>query len=41
MKMREQHIVPLAAQAVQILRALDPVTNDRVPGRGVRVVIPG
>ena len=27
MKMREQHIVPLASQAVDILRALEPVTN--------------
>lgn len=27
MKMREQHIVPLAAQALEILRALQPVTD--------------
>jgi integrase len=27
MKMREQHVVPLASQAVDILRTLQPVTN--------------
>jgi integrase len=27
MKMREQHIVPLASQAVDILRTLQPATN--------------
>ena len=27
MKMREQHIVPLASQAVDILRELEPLTN--------------
>jgi integrase len=27
MKMREQHIVPLARQAVELLRSLDPITN--------------
>jgi len=27
MKMREMHIVPLARQAVELLRELDPITN--------------
>jgi integrase len=27
MKMREQHIVPLSRQAVEILRELEPLTN--------------
>jgi integrase len=32
MKMKEQHIVPLSRQAVEILRELEPLTN-RPPGR--------
>lgn len=33
MKMREQHIVPLSRQAVEILHELEPLTNRVVPGR--------
>jgi integrase len=33
MKMREQHIIPLARQAVQILRELEPLTNRVFPSR--------
>ncbi|MBM4263538.1 MAG: DUF4102 domain-containing protein [Deltaproteobacteria bacterium] len=33
MKMREQHIVPLARQAVDILRELEPLTNKVFPSR--------
>jgi integrase len=33
MKMREQHIVPLARQAVDILRELEPLTNRAFPAR--------
>lgn len=33
MKMREQHIVPLARQAVNILRELEPLTNRVFPSR--------
>ena len=32
MKMREQHIVPLSRQAVELLRELAPLTNDGLPG---------
>ncbi len=32
MKMREQHIVPLSRQAVELLRELGPLTNDGLPG---------
>ncbi len=31
MKMREQHIVPLSRQAVNILRELEPLTNRVIP----------
>jgi integrase len=33
MKMREQHIVPLARQAIDILRELEPLTNRVFPSR--------
>ena len=33
MKMREQHIVPLSRQAVEILRELEPLTNRSMPSR--------
>jgi len=33
MKMREQHIVPLSYQAVEILRELEPLTNRPIPSR--------
>jgi integrase len=33
MKMREQHIVPLSRQAVEILRELEPLTNRPMPSR--------
>ncbi|MBM4260478.1 MAG: DUF4102 domain-containing protein [Deltaproteobacteria bacterium] len=33
MKMREQHIVPLSRQAVEILRELEPLTNRVFPSR--------
>jgi integrase len=33
MKMREQHIVPLSRQAVEILRELEPLTNRAMPSR--------
>jgi integrase len=33
MKMREQHIVPLSRQAVEILRELEPLTNRPIPSR--------
>ena len=33
MKMREQHIVPLATQAVEILRELEPLTNREILAR--------
>jgi len=33
MKMREQHIVPLARQAVEILRELEPLTNRELVAR--------
>jgi integrase len=33
MKMREQHIVPLSTQAVEILRELEPLTNRSTPSR--------
>jgi integrase len=43
MKMREQHIVPLSRQAVEILRELEPLTNCAVPGKpdAPRYVFPG
>jgi integrase len=42
MKMREQHIVPLSRQAVEILREFEPLTNraDRVNSGGPRFVFP-
>ena len=42
MKMREQHIVPLARQAVEILRELEPLTNRVFPSRpnALRYVFP-
>jgi integrase len=33
MKMREQHIVPLSRQAVEILRELEPLTNCGIPAK--------
>ena len=33
MKMREQHIVPLSRQAVEILQELEPLTNRGMPAR--------
>jgi len=33
MKMREQHIVPLSRQAVEILRELEPLTNRGIPAK--------
>jgi integrase len=33
MKMREQHIVPLSHQAVELLRELEPLTNRPIPSR--------
>ncbi len=33
MKMREQHIVPLSRQAVEILREIEPLTNRLMPSR--------
>ena len=33
MKMREQHIVPLSRQAIEILRELEPLTKREFPGK--------
>jgi integrase len=33
MKMREQHIVPLSRQAVEVLRELEPLTNREMLAR--------
>jgi len=43
MKMREQHIVPLSCQAVEILRELEPLTNRGIPAKPAapRYVFPG
>lgn len=43
MKMRQQHIVPLSKQAVQILKELEPYTNRRFEGRSnaPQYVFPG
>ncbi len=43
MKMREQHIVPLSRQAVEILRELDPLTNRGISAKpdAARYVFPG
>ena len=43
MKMGEQHIVPLSDQAVEILRELEPLTNQEIPARpdASRYVFPG
>ncbi len=43
MKMREQHIVPLSRQAVEILRELRPITDRPLEGRpdAPRYVFPG
>src|SRR3989454_6980415 len=43
MKMREQHIVPLSRQAVEILCELEPLTNRSMPSRPnvPRYVFPG
>ncbi len=42
MKMREQHIVPLSHQAVEVLRELEPLTNREIPARpqAPRLVFP-
>lgn len=43
MKMREQHIVPLSRQAVEILRELEPLTSRGIPAKPTapRYVFPG
>ena len=43
MKMREQHIVPLSVQAVDILRELEPLTNRGITAKpdAPRYVFPG
>lgn len=43
MKMREQHIVPLSRQAVEILRDLEPLTSRGIPAKpeAPRYVFPG
>jgi integrase len=43
MKMREQHIVPLSRQGVEILRELEPLTNRGIPAKpnAPRYVFPG
>jgi len=43
MKMREQHIVPLARQAIAILRELEPLTSRGTPARpdAPRYIFPG
>jgi integrase len=43
MKMREQHIVPLSRQAVEILWELEPLTNRGIPAKpnAPRYVFPG
>ena len=43
MKMREQHIVPLSRQAVEMLRELEPLTNRTTPAKAdaPRYVFPG
>lgn len=43
MKMREQHIVPLSRQAVEILREIEPLTNVAIPTKpsAPRFVFPG
>jgi integrase len=43
MKMREQHIVPLSRQAVEILRDLEPLTGRGIPAKpdAPRYVFPG
>jgi integrase len=43
MKMKEQHIVPLSCQAVEILRELEPLTNQTVSARrhAPRYLFPG
>jgi integrase len=43
MKMREQHIVPLSRQAVEILRELEPLTSAAIPAKpnAPRFVFPG
>ena len=43
MKMREQHIVPLSRQAIEILQELEPLTNREIPAKpdAPRYVFPG
>jgi integrase len=43
MKMRQQHIVPLSRQAVEVLREIEPLTNRAMPSRpdAPRYVFPG
>lgn len=43
MKMREQHIVPLSRQAVEILRDLEPLTSRGIPAKpdAPRYIFPG
>jgi integrase len=43
MKMREQHIVPLSRQAIEILGELQPLTNVGIPAKpsAPRYVFPG
>ncbi len=43
MKMREQHIVPLSRQAIEILRELEPLTGQGIPAKpdAPRYIFPG
>lgn len=43
MKMREQHIVPLSRQAVDVLRDIEPLTSCAIPAKpnAPRFVFPG
>lgn len=43
MKMREQHIVPLSRQAIEILRELEPLTGKGIPAKpdAPRYIFPG
>ena len=43
MKMREQHIVPLSRQAIEILQELEPLTNREISAKpdAPRYVFPG
>ena len=43
MKMREQHIVPLSSQAIDILRDLEPLTGQGIPAKpnAPKYIFPG